>query len=286
MKFLSQSLVTSAATGRLVFKSSSRTDMSQMDKDRFLSMAVCYDRMAPRLMPAYDLFQDHVIDLLHEGDCEPDLVVDLGAGSGILLEKILRRSARSRAVWVDSSPDFRNVAEKRLAAFRDRVRFIECALEDDWERQLLGAPDAILSMSAIHHLESGQKRRLYARCFSLLRPGGRFFNIDEMSTLWDDAYRNTLHYWARHVEQARKHVPAELADDCRAWCERFDRWKARNIDGAGRAKARGDDLHEPFLDQMRWLRECGFLEVDLFLKHHLWSVIGGRKPDASSRTPH
>lgn len=126
-----------------------------------------------------------------------------------------------------------------------------------------------------------EKRRLYGRCFSVLRSGGWFFNIDEMSTLWDDAYRDTLYDWVRYVERTRHEVPANLAHDCQAWCDPFDQWKVRNIDGAGAPKIRGDDIHELFVDQLHWLRGCGFVNVDLFFKHRLWSIIGGRKPGES-----
>ena len=31
------------------------------------------------------------------------------------------------------------------------------------------------------------------------------------------------------------------------------------------------------IEQMQWLRQTGFVEVDLFVKFQLWSLIGGRK---------
>jgi SAM-dependent methyltransferase len=232
------------------------------------------------MVPQYHWLQDHVIELLLSRNPDTQCVVDLGAGSGIFLERILQRRPESRGVWVDFSPDFHAVAAQRLAPFGNRVQFVRCRLEEPWERQLAEAPDVVCSMSAIHHLESDQKQRLYQRCHAVLRESGWLFNIDEMSTLYEDAYTNTLRYWADHVEQRARVVPPELADYCRAWCAKFDGWKHRNIENRGHSKAAGDDIHEGYIEQMRWLREAGFVEVDLFAKFQLWSVIGGAKRKA------
>lgn len=251
--------------------------MEQMDKERWSSMADCYDRMAQYLVPRYHMLQDEIIALLLS-ECKPELIVDLGAGSGIFIEKTLEAFPSSRAVWVDSSEDFRHVAARRLRRFGDRVTFAEYAFEDDWQAALPTAPDAICSMSAIHHLDTAGKRSLYGLCFEALRPGGWFFNIDEMSTLYDDAYRRTLAYWIQHVADVRGKVPPELEPYASAWCEKFDGWKKRNVENVDQPKRPGDDIHECFLSQMEWLREIGFVRVDLFVKFQLWSAIGGQKP--------
>jgi len=251
--------------------------MSQIDKERWSAKADCYDRMTDYLVPRYHMLQDEVIALLLS-ECRPDLVVDLGAGSGIFLEKVMEASPSSRTVWVDSSEDFRRVAEQRLGRFGDRVTFAKCDFHDNWQAALPGKPDAICSMSAIHHLDTAGKRRLYGSCFEALRPGGWFFNIDEMSTLYDDAYRRTLAYWVQHVADAREKVPPALKSYASAWCERFEGWKKRNVENIDQPKLPGDDIHEFFLSQMEWLRAIGFVNVDLFVKFQLWSAIGGQKP--------
>lgn len=46
----------------------------------------------------------------------------------------------------------------------------------------------------------------------------------------------------------------------------------------GQPKTAGDDIHEGYIEQMKWLREAGFVEVELFAKFQLWCVIGGHKP--------
>ena len=247
------------------------------DRNRFFGMAECYDAMCRILVPGYNLLQDEIFRILPFAPEDDILVADLGAGSGIFLEKVLNRFTRSRAVWLDYSGDFQGVARKRLDQFGDRISYVVVSMEDPWENRLPGPCHCIASMSAIHHLLSDEKRDLYRRCFEYLVPGGWFFNIDEMKTLNSGAYERSLRYWVRYVEDAEAQITEIDRPLYDAWKERFDRWKERNVDGIDSPKEKGDDLHEPFHSQVEWLEEIGFAKADVFVKYHLWCLIGGQK---------
>lgn len=250
--------------------------MTTADQQRFLTMAEDYDRMAPELVPMYDWLQEEMLCLLRVESMGADSLVDLGAGSGRFLEKALTRNPELRGVWVDSSPAFMTVAQRRLARFADRVSYILSPLEEAWETKLDGRVQAITSMSAIHHLERAEKQALYQRCYDQLVPDGWLLNCDEMKTLSPAAYLNSLHFWVRYVEHAPKRLHPEQITAYENWQGHFARWKTRNIDQFDTPKQRGDDLHEPFVDQVQWLREIGFANADVFVKYHLWCIIGGQ----------
>lgn len=252
--------------------------MTQLDKDRFFSMAEAYDQTASYLVPQYDWMQDELVRLLPLKTGRPVTIVDLGAGSGRLLEKVLRADYRATCVHIDYSEDFQAVAKRRLAPYGQRVRFVLASFEDAWESQLPGPVDAIVSMSAIHHLDTQGKKALYRRCFETLQSGGWFFNVDEMKGFSEEAYRNSLHFWVRWVEQARDCLPDEQRPNFDRWRSHFDKWKVRNVDNIDKPKVKGDDIHEGFVDQAHWLCEAGFAEVDVFFKYQLWSAVGGHRP--------
>ena len=42
-------------------------------------------------------------------------------------------------------------------------------------------------------------------------------------------------------------------------------------------KIKGDDLHESFIEQIEWLNKAGFMNSDVFVKYHLWAIMGGQK---------
>lgn len=258
--------------------------MEQIDEQRFFTMAETYDRMCRLLVPKYDFLQDEVLDLLPIAPDQEAVFVDLGAGSGILLEKVLARWPRAKCYWVDYSQDFFQVAREKLACFDGRAEYILSPIEADWESQIGGQVDAILSMSAIHHLEETEKKTLYRRCWETLRPGGWFFNIDEMKTISQDAYLSSMHLWIKHVQETRQELAADRLPDYQKWKNRFDNWELRNVVNIGKPKTKGDDIHQDFISQVNWLREIGFSKVDVFIKYHLWCAIGGRKLPTRARS--
>jgi tRNA (cmo5U34)-methyltransferase len=240
-------------------------------------MAGVFDRMAPVMVPGYEFIQDEVLRLLDIGQQKAFRVVELGAGSGRFLEKILKAAPSATCCWVDSSSDFLSIARSRLGAYEERVEYVSVPFEENWSTRVEGDIDAIVSFSAIHHLTHEEKRSLYQRCFTRLRPGGLFINADEMKTMDEDAYVNSLRFWVQHAANVKASITKEDKEHYDRWMFHFDKWKERNVDNIHVPKVKGDDIHDPFLEQMQWLREIGFTDVDLFVKYHLWCVVGGRK---------
>ncbi len=253
--------------------------MDQIDKNRHNNMAEVYNAMAPYLVPNYDLFQIEIVNLIVQEDAIPERIIDLGAGSGILLERLLTAFPDSHCYWVDSSLDFMRVAKDKLHRFNGRVTYIDASMEDNWASYLSDGVDLITSMTAIHHLETHEKKDLYRVCFETLRPGGWFFNIDEMRSVSDDAYRNSLLRLVKHVDDFESIFSGLEAEHYKEFVFYFERWKKRNIDEFDRPKTKGEDIHESFMDQIQWLADAGFQDTDLFMKYHLWSMIGGKKAD-------
>ncbi len=251
--------------------------MSRVDDERFFSMAEVYDRMVQTLVPNYDFLQDEMIKTLRISEFSRPVVVDLGGGSGIFLEKILKANPTAFCYWIDYSEDFLKVAQKRLSPYKDRVQLHLIPLEDSWESLIDREVNFIVSMSVIHHFENHEKKALYERGFHLLKNGGWLVNIDEMKTLYDDAYMNSLYYWLQHVKDAQSSLSEGERDFYDEWNVYFERWKIRNVDKIHEIKRKGDDLHEDFVLQLKWFKEIGYQNVDLFLKVHLWCAIGGQK---------
>lgn len=252
-----------------------------MHNQRFFTMAEAYDRLCQTLVPQYDWFQEEALRIAELSRFSRPVVVDLGAGSGIFLERVLERWPDAHAYWMDYSDDVQRVARARLQRFGERVCYVQAALDSHWEPRIHDAPSLVFSMSAIHHLTSEEKRALYSRCCRLLAPGGWFLNVDEMQTLDRGAYLRSLLFWLRHVEDCQTRIPSEDWPYYERFGEHMENWRARNVVGFDHPKAKGDDLHEGFPEQVRWLQDIGYLDVDLFAKYHLWCMIGGRKPESA-----
>lgn len=253
--------------------------MEKRNKNRFQSvnMAQSYDKMCRLLVPGYEFMQDTLIDILKFNDVKDVVLLDLGAGSGILIEKVLKEFPDSKCYYLDSSNEFMSIAVNKLKDYKDRITYINSDLCGDWETKIDEKPNVITSMSAIHHLSNNHKKKLYSKCYNILEENGWFFNIDEMKTINVDAYMKSLHYWVYHVENQTNRISDDLTDAYRGFVNKFNGWRKRNVDNIDLPKEEGDDIHESFLTQLDCLEEIGFEEVDVFVKILLWCMIGGQK---------
>jgi tRNA (cmo5U34)-methyltransferase len=253
--------------------------MKQMNKDRFhsKSMANTYDEMCQLLVPGYNLMQDTMINFIKFEDIKNIVLLDLGAGSGILLGRILKEFNDSICYYLDYSHDFMIIAKEKLKKYEDRVTYIKSDFTGNWKSMINEKPNVITSMSAIHHFLNEDKKKLYNKCYNILQEGGWFFNIDEMKTINEDSYIKSLYYWIYHAEKQKNMFSDDLSKSYRVWMEKFDSWKNRNVKNIHLPKKEGDDVHESFLTQLDWLKQIGFSETDIFCKYFLWGMIGGKK---------
>jgi tRNA (cmo5U34)-methyltransferase len=159
----------------------------------------------------------------------PDRVercIDLGTGDGRLLALVGTRFPDVEAIGLDSSPAMLNRAKERF----DGDPKVELRDHD------LRAPlpdtkvaEVVVSGLAIHHLEDSRKRELFGEVHNRLVPDGVFANLDLVRSA-----------------SARLH----------------DRFR-REI---GRVEDDPTDRLAGLDEQMEWLREAGFAEVDCHFK--------------------
>lgn len=233
-------------------------------------LAAAYDAAAMHIHPYYLAIQDLILEQLRPRAAQPFMVVDLGGGSGRLLERALDRYQNLTAVLVDQSEPFLALARGRLARFGARAACLAARLQDDWGAQLPGPPAAIVSMSAIHHLDSAEKAALHARCRYLLPSGGVFLNGDEVRPDSDAEYLAACQDWVAHRERV---VALGLVAEPMAQAHR--EWEERNLRQFGAPRASGDDCHETAEAQLASLRAAGFASASVIWRKKLWAVLRG-----------
>ena len=212
----------------------------------FGKYAMVYDDDRRPLIPGYDAFYgaglrliaDEMADVMQE---RPLRVLDLGAGTGLFGAMALESLNIGALTLVDASPEMLAEAEKRFAG-DPRVRTIagdltEVDLGSDW--------DVILSALAIHHLSHDAKRGLYARIHRALRPAGRFVNAEQVLAPSPEQELRYRKFWQEDVRR-------------------------NGVDDAGVAASLDRQRHDiaaPTSEQLQWLREAGFGEVDCLYKN-------------------
>ncbi|QDU28384.1 N5-glutamine S-adenosyl-L-methionine-dependent methyltransferase [Anatilimnocola aggregata] len=241
------------------------------------SFAEGYDAAAPQIHPYYVQVQDGIVGIL--GDLaagrptsEPLHIVDLGGGSGRLLERILKILPAATATIVDQSEAFLAIAERRLAPFGGRVEFVVSRLQEDWPAKLAQQPNALVSTSAIHHLDPGEKQALYQQVAGTLATGGLFLNGDEVRPEDDAEYQATMERWAQFMRagMASGAIPTGFHPAAQGWIE-------RNVVRFGEPKNSGDDCHETAATQLDYFLAAGFRRADVPWHCELWSILRGVK---------
>ncbi len=194
-----------------------------------------YDSDIVRSIPGHVELHQH-IDLLVESFPEQPKILELGVGTGLTAERILRKFPHAKYFANDFSRTMLNGARARLQDYD--VQY----LEGDYSTIDLPADnDVVISVIGIHHQETDEdKKNLFQRIYNSLNESGVFIFGDLVT------YRNPAE--AALNEAQHFHYLVENAQDE----ESLKEW-------AHHHKHLNKLAH--LEDQVTWLREVDFREV-------------------------
>ena len=204
-------------------------------------------------------------------------VLDIGGGWGPVTSVVLEAFPRARVVLHDFSEPMLEEARSRLAARGDAVSFYRGDLLSPGWANGLGEPfQAVVSSLAIHNVRFPDRiRAIYQEIFPLVAPGGCFLNLDQIGQ--GEIIRRVRQHAQRMAARQR------LFDETGQWPPLSE------VPATGRGRAamhahrdvHSENLqrmasHEPasLANQLRWLREAGFDEVDCFAREGNSALIG------------
>src|ERR1700722_8222070 len=228
-----------------------------------------------------------MIDAVEEIAGRPDpLVLDLGAGPGLLSTRLLRRLPQASVIAVDADP--LTLALGRAAwADLPGLSFADADLRSPgWATglRLDRQPDAAVSTTALHWLSQPALAALYAELAALLRPGGVLLNGDHLRGSDAEPVLNRLGQALIEREEQRR-FPAGQRETWTDW------WLAAAADPApaGLHAERGARLVEAehhgspagrLSVHVEGLRSAGFAEVGTLWQRGENRVLCGVLPAA------
>lgn len=149
------------------------TEPARSVGEHFDSWAPRYDAQIREMVPRYEEIHETLIALLALRP--PERFLDLGAGTGYTLRRVLEAFPSVRAVGLDVSSEMLERARQRLAGLEEQV---DLRLSDIARPEIEGAHDAIVSILAVHHLYADEKRHLFSRIWEHTAPGVVFLLAD------------------------------------------------------------------------------------------------------------
>jgi tRNA (cmo5U34)-methyltransferase len=198
----------------------------------------------------------------------PFRVLELCCGQGLLAELVLQHFPQSSVRGLDGSPGMLDSAQARLSRYGTRF---SSALFDlgtlEWRVQETPVW-AVLSSLAIHHLQGTGKALLFQDVYRLLEPGGVFLIADLI--LQESQLGIAYAGWA--YDEAVRQRALELDGNESAF-EEFKRLEWNYFHHPE------DPLDQPSTlpDQLSWLKEAGFHDVDVYWVRGGHAIFGGSK---------
>jgi tRNA (cmo5U34)-methyltransferase len=208
-----------------------------------------YDDWMRVALPSYDGIFAAALEQIPFEKNASIRVLDLGAGTGLFSWHVLEKYPAAMFTLCDVAPKMMEIARQRFAPYPGQFNY----LTEDY-RQIASNQkfDLVISSLSIHHLPDEGKRALFARINSLLDDGGLFINIDQV---WGPTEYWQTRYWDQWLKKVRRSSASE--DQIAASVQR-----RREYD------------HEATLaDQLQWLGQAGFSQVDCVYKHAFIGVF-------------
>jgi tRNA (cmo5U34)-methyltransferase len=223
--------------------------MSTVTQEVYDITASTYDADRAKLIPCYDALYRRTTDLIPAGAKN---ILDLGAGTGLLSQFVRHWYPEAHIILADLSEPMLAKARARFASDPN----VSFEVTDYTTAPISGTYDAIVSALSIHHIDDASKRSLFAKIFSALRPGGVFINAEQVAgstPALDELYKKL---WLQQVREAGA-TPDQIADSL---------------------YRQQDDRCASVEDQLTWLREAGFSDVDCWFKDNRFAVLAGTRP--------
>lgn len=212
-----------------------------------------YDHQVRTAIPLYDQALQTLADVVSRSRLDPATILDLGIGTGNLAHMLLDIFPNARLTGIDVLQDFLDIAGKKLSGHEDRVSLERVDLSDfDFSQRY----DLVVTSFMFHHTPDEAKRTAYARIFSCLTSGGCLMQADFVGSA--------------------SPFYGEIFDALR-----ISYMKDRNLSEEQIRKQyvehRKLEIPTPMEQQLTWLRDLGFRDVECFWKYLNLAVFGGRK---------
>ena len=219
-------------------------------KEQFDAIAANYEGQRRQMIPCFDDFYGVPLRALDfKGDAPR--VLDLGCGSGLFTALLLTKYPKAKVTLSDLSDKMLAVARERFAGHPD-FTYVQSSFD---ALRLEGPFDIIISGIAIHHIPGPEKKRLYRKCHDWLVPGGVFINSDQTKGATEAIDGMCMGLWRESIEASG--LSREAIDAA------YERMKF--------------DQPSTVVEQIVWLEEAGFADVDLLYRWLPLAVFYARK---------
>jgi tRNA (cmo5U34)-methyltransferase len=222
-------------------------------------------------VPERELQMEIIAGLL---ESQPDgmRIVELCPGEGHLTAALLERFPTSRMLALDGSEAMRASTRDGAGSNANRLEVRDFdLLRHDW-RGFDGEPvNAVVTSLTVHHLEGEGKLQLFKDLYASLAPGGIFVLADLTEPPTRVGREIAAWSWDGEVRRRALEIDGNLAA--------LEAFKADEWNHYTHVAPGTDPLDKPssLMEQLLWLREAGFGDVDVHWMKAGHMIISGFK---------
>ena len=198
-------------------------------------------------------------------------ILDLCCGEGILTRALLDRFPAFYLHGFDGSPKMIECVQALLAGYGERFASRLFDLADKNWRELPWPVHAAVSSLAIHHLDASQKQDLFRDIFAMLAPGVVFIIADVIQPVTQLSAELAGKMWDEAVRERSLELDGNLLG-----YKQFQKMEWNSFVYPEQGPDPMDKM-SPLFDQLKWLEQAGFADIDVFWMKAGHAIFGGRK---------
>jgi tRNA (cmo5U34)-methyltransferase len=222
-------------------------------KSHFEEEAAEFDELILKLIPHYEEMINALISSIpfnHENSIK---VLDLGCGTGTITKSLKEKFKNANVTCLDLAENMIEMAKIKLDEY-DNIDYIT---DDFYQFNFPKKYDVIISSLALHHLVTDDdKIEFYKKIYDYLSNNGVFFNADVVLGSNEYLQKLYLEKWKEFMNQT-----VSLEEIENKWIH----------------AAEEEDNPAKLIDQLIWLHDIGFKDVDVIWKFYGGAVYGGFK---------
>lgn len=218
-----------------------------------LDQASEFDALIRKLIPDYPRMVEALVAAIPFDSAASMQIMDLGCGTGTVAQAVLGAFPNARVTCLDLAENMIAMAQVKLADYAD----VSYVVADFSSFAFDTKYDVVISSLALHHFVTDRdKQQFYRRVYDCLNPGGVFYNADVVLGANEFLQAVNMRQWRAFMKQ---HISQEEIEN--KWIPKYYL----------------EDHPAPLVDQLVWLKEIGFTDVDVLWKYYNFAVYGGVK---------